>query len=145
MQIIRLLETDGRMPFSNIATSLGISHTMVHQRVNKLMEQGILVGIKPLLDEKKMGYDWAAFTGLTLEKDADSQSVIEALKKIPEVTECYYITGNFTLYIRILAKSHDHMRQILYQKIDPLPGVAKTNSMIELGCAFKRNVVLDVP
>lgn len=145
MKILQLLETDGRMPFSSIATSLGISHTMVHQRVNKLMEQGILAGIKPLLNEKKMGYDWAAFTGITLEKDADSGKVIEALKKIPEVTECYYITGNFTLYLRILAKSHEHMRQILYQKIDPLPGVAKTASMIELGCAFKRNIMLEVP
>ncbi|HRK74946.1 MAG TPA: Lrp/AsnC family transcriptional regulator, partial [Rhodothermales bacterium] len=114
VQILQLLETDGRMPFSTIATSLGISHTMVHQRVNKLIEQGVIVGIKPVLDEKKLGYDWATFTGLTLQKDADSERVIEALKQIPEVTECYYITGTYTLYVRILAKSHSHMREILY-------------------------------
>jgi Lrp/AsnC family transcriptional regulator for asnA, asnC and gidA len=142
IRILKLLETDGRMAFSAIASEMGISNTMVHQRVAKMTEQGILTGIKPVLNEKKMGYDWGAFTGLTLEKDHDSQRIIEALKQIPEVTECYYITGAFTLYIRIIAKNHEHMRQILYEQIDNIGGIAKTDSMIELGCAFKRNIIL---
>lgn len=140
IQILRLLETDGRMAFSVIAQTLGISNTMVHQRVNKLTEQGVLEGIKPMLNEKKMGYDWGAFTGITLDKDQDSERIIEILKTIPEVTECYYITGGYTLYLRIIAKDHAHMRTILYDKIDNIPGIVKTESIIELGCAFRRNV-----
>ena len=93
------------------------------------------------MDEKKLGYDWGAFTGLSLEKDHDSARIIEELKKIPEVTECYYITGNYTLYIKIIARNHEHMRQLLYEKIDNIPGIAKTDSLIELGCAFKRNII----
>ena len=142
IQILKQLEKDGRMAFSAIATELGISNTMVHQRVSKLTEQGILVGIKPVLDEKRIGYDWGAFTGITLDKDQDSDRIIEELKKIPEVTECYYITGAFTLYVRIMAKNHEHMRQILYDRIDNIPGIVKTDSIIELGCAFRRNIVL---
>lgn len=142
IQILKLLENDGRMAFSAIAAELGISNTMVHQRVHKLTEQGILVGIKPVLNEKKIGYDWGAFTGITLDKDHDSQRIIEALKKIPEVTECYYITGSYTLYLRIIAKNHEHMRKILYEEIDAIEGIAKTDSIMELGCAFKRNVSL---
>jgi Lrp/AsnC family transcriptional regulator, regulator for asnA, asnC and gidA len=142
IQILKQLEIDGRMAYSVIATNLNISNTMVHQRVNKMTEQGILKGIKPVLDEKKIGYDWAAFTGITLEKDHDSERIIEALKNIPEVTECYYITGTYTLYLRIVAKNHEHIRQILYTKIDNIKGVAKTDSIIELGCAFKRNIGL---
>ena len=69
-------------------------------------------------------------------------SNIEELKKIPEITECYYVTGSFTLYIKIIAKNHEHMRRILYEKIDGIPGIAKTDSIIELGCAFKRNISL---
>lgn len=130
------------MAFSAIAQQLGISNTMVHQRVSKLTEQGILMGIRPVLNEKKLGYDWASFTGLTLLQDHDSARIIEALKEIPEITECYYITGSYTLYIRILAKSHEHMRQILYDKIDAIPGIAKTDSIMELGCAFRRNVAI---
>lgn len=142
IQILQQLEKDGRMAYSAIATTLGVSNTMIHQRISRLTEQGILAGIKPVLDEKKIGYDWAAFTGITLEKDHDSNRIIEELKKIPEVTECYYITGNYTLYVKIVAKNHAHMRKVLYEKIDNISGIAKTDSIIELGCAFKRNVIL---
>ena len=142
INIIKELEKDGRMAYSAIATNLKISNTMVHQRINRLTEQGILKGIKPVIDEKKVGYDWGSFTGLTLNKDQDSGRIIEELKKIPEITECYFITGSFTLYIKIIAKDHEHMRKILYEKIDNIPGIAKTDSIMELGCAFKRNVSL---
>lgn len=141
-KIIKELEKDGRMAFSAIAANLKISNTMVHQRINRLIEQGIITGIKPIIDEKKIGYDWGAFTGLTLNKDADSSRIIEELKKIPEITECYYVTGSFTLYIKMIAQNHEHMRKLLYEKIDNVPGIAKTDSMIELGCAFKRNITL---
>jgi Lrp/AsnC family transcriptional regulator for asnA, asnC and gidA len=142
INIIKELEKDGRMAYSAIAANLKISNTMVHQRINRLTEQGILTGIKPVIDEKKVGYDWGSFTGLTLNKDQDSDRIIEELKKIPEITECYYITGSYTLYVKIIAKNHEHMRKVLYEKIDNIPGIAKTDSIIELGCAFKRNVSL---
>lgn len=142
ISIIKELEKDGRMAYSAIASALKISNTMVHQRINRLVEQGIISGIKPVIDEKKIGYDWASFTGITLNKDQDSNRIIEELKNIPEITECYYVTGSFTLYIKIVAQDHEHMRKILYEKIDNIPGISKTDSIIELGCAFKRNVSL---
>ncbi len=142
ISIIKELEKDGRMAFSSIASTLKISNTMVHQRVNRLIDHGILTGIKPVVNEKKIGYDWASFTGITLNKDSDSDRIIQALKEIPEITECYFVTGSFTLYIKIIATNHEHMRKILYEKIDSIPGIAKTDSIIELGCAFKRNITL---
>ncbi len=142
IKILQLLEEDGRMAFSMIAQELGISNTMVHQRVAKLTEHSVLQGIKPVLNEKKLGYDWASFTGITLDKDHNSERIIEALKAIDEVTECYYISGAFTLFIRIVAKNHEHMRRILYEQIDNIPGIAKTDSIMELGCAFRRNTRL---
>ena len=142
VSIIKELEKDGRMAYSTIATNLKISNTMVHQRVNRLIEQGILLGIKPIINEKKVGFDWGSFTGITLNKDQDSTRIIEELKKIPEITECYYISGLYTLYIKINARNHEHMRKILYEKIDNIPGISKTDSIMELGCAFKRNLTL---
>ncbi|NDP26391.1 MAG: AsnC family transcriptional regulator [Flavobacterium sp.] len=142
VSIIKELEKDGRMAYSTIAANLKISNTMVHQRVNRLIAQGILLGIKPVINEKKVGYDWGSFTGITLNKDQDSTRIIEELKKIPEITECYYISGLYTLYIKISARNHEHMRKILYEKIDNIPGISKTDSIMELGCAFKRNVSL---
>ncbi len=142
IRILKMLDKDGRMAYSAIANEMGVSNTMIHQRIARMVEQGVLEGTKPVLNEKKLGYDWGAFTSLSLEKDHDSQRVIEELKKIPEVTECYFITGNYTLYIKIIAKNHEHMRQLLYEEIDNIPGIAKTDSIIELGCAFKRNIIL---
>ena len=88
---------------------------MVHQRVLRMKELKVLKGTTVVLDEKKLGFDWGAFTGIVLKEDAKSEEVIEALKRIPEVVECYYITGSYTLYIRVVAKSNEHMRQLLYK------------------------------
>jgi Lrp/AsnC family transcriptional regulator for asnA, asnC and gidA len=142
IKIIKELEKDGRIAYSTNSTNLKISNTMLHKSIHKLTEQGILAGIQPIINEKKIGYDWGAFTGITLNKDHDSDRVIAELKKIPEITECYYITGSYTLYIKMIAKNHEHMRKILYEQIDSIPGIAKTDSIIELGCAFKRNISL---
>jgi Lrp/AsnC family transcriptional regulator for asnA, asnC and gidA len=142
-KILIHLEKDGRKPYSEIAKNLAISNTMVHQRVGRMKKNGVLKGAGIILDERKLGYEWSAFTGLVLKEDSDSKKIIEALKQIPEVTECYYITGQYTLYIRIVAKSNEHMRQVLYDKIDNIEGVLKTESLIDFGCAFKRNVPIE--
>ncbi len=143
LTILKQLEKDARKPYSEIAKSLKISNTMVHQRVAKMKVSGLLKGTAIVLDERKMGYEWSAFTGLILKEDSNSEIIIEALRKIPEVTECYYITGQYTLYIRIVAKNSEHMRKVLYEKIDHIPGILKTESLIDFGAAFKRNVPIE--
>lgn len=140
-KIINKLEEDGRKAFSQIAEEIGISNTMVHKRVDKLLRKKIITKINPTFDEKKLGYGYGAFTGITLDKEHKTQSVIEALKKISEVTECHFIAGQYTLYVRIFAKDQEDLRRILYDVIDNIDGVSKTESMIDLGCAFKRNIV----
>lgn len=137
------LEFDGRKPYSEIAKKLGISNTMVHQRVNRMRDGKLIKKMALVMDERKMGYEWSAFTGIVLKEDSNSEMIIEALKKIPEVIECYYITGKYTLYIRIVAKNSEHMRKVLYEKIDHIDGVLKTESLIDFGTAFKRNAPID--
>ena len=143
-KILLQLEKDGRKPYSEIAKNLEISNTMVHQRITRLKRIGVLKGAGIILDERKLGYEWSAFTGLVLKEDSDSKAIIEELRKIPEVIECYYITGQYTLYIRIVAKSNEHMRSVLYDKIDHIVGILKTESMIDFGAAFKRNVSVEL-
>ena len=141
--ILKELEKDGRKPYSEISKKLEISNTMVNQRVNRMKEPGLIKKMALELDERKMGYEWSAFTGIILKEDSNSEHIIELLKEIPEVVECYYITGQYTLYIRIVAKNSEHMRRILYEKIDHIPGVLKTESLIDFGRAFKRNVPIE--
>ena len=65
------LEKDGRKPFSDIAKNLEISNTMVHQRVNRMRSEGIIRKMALELDERKMGYEWSAFTGIVLKEDCN--------------------------------------------------------------------------
>lgn len=58
VRILKILERDGRIAFSAIATELEVSNTMVHQRVTRLLDQGLLLGVRPVLNEKALGYDW---------------------------------------------------------------------------------------
>lgn len=139
-KILNALEQDGKRAFSKIAKDLGISNTMVHQRVARMKELGIIRKTTIQLDEQKLGYQWGAFTGLVLKDETNTKEIIAALKKIPEVLECYYITGSYTLFIRVVAKDNQHMREVIYGKLDKIKGIVKTESMIQLGCAFKRNV-----
>ena len=139
-KILSALEEDGKRAFSAIASDLNISHTMVGQRVVRLKETGVLKGNTIVLDESKVGYDWGAFSGLVLKEDSKAETVIKRLKKIPEVVECYYISGKYALLIRVVARDREHMRHLLFDKIDTIPGVVKSESMIDFGCAFKRNV-----
>lgn len=142
-QILQILEKDGRRPYSEIAKSIKISNTMVHQRIARMKKIGVLKGAGIILDERKLGYEWSAFTGIVLKEDSDSKAIIEELKAIPEVTECYYITGQYTLFTRIMAKNSEHLRRVLYERIDVIPGVQKTESIIDFGAAFKRNVSVE--
>jgi Lrp/AsnC family transcriptional regulator, regulator for asnA, asnC and gidA len=137
--ILKELEKDCRKAYSEIAKKLQISNTMVHQRISRLKQEGVLKKMSIEIDEKKLGYEWSAFTGLILKEDSNSNNIIEALKKIPEVTECFYITGKYALYIRIVAKNSNHMRELIYEKIDLIPGILRTESLIDFGRAFKRN------
>ena len=137
--ILKKLEQDGKKPFSQIAEELNISNTMVHQRVNRMKREGILQRHSIIIDEKKLGYEWGAFTGVTISEGSNTYEIIEALKQIPEVTECYHISGGYTLFVRIIAKNSEHMRDILYDKIENIKGIVSTESMVDFGCAFKRN------
>jgi len=139
IDILKHLEDDGKKPFSQIAEELKISNTMVHQRVNRLKKEGILTRHSIIINEKKLGYEWGAFSGVTISEGSNTDEIIAALKKIPEVTECYHISGSYTLFIRIVAKNSEHMRDILYHKIEDIKGIVTTESMVDFGCAFKRN------
>ena len=139
IEILKHLEEDGKKPFSQIAEELNISNTMVHQRVNRLKKEGILLRHSIIIDEKKLGYEWGAFSGVIISEGSNTYEIIEELKNIPEVTECYHISGSYTLFVRIIARDSEHMRDILYHKIEDIKGIITTESMVDFGCAFKRN------
>lgn len=137
--ILEELQADAEKPYIQIAKSLNISNSLVHQRIARLKQSQIIETTQVNLSEKRLGYESSAFTGVILKEDPTSKNIIEALKKIPEIVECYYISGQYTLFLKIVAVNNEHLREILYEKIDAIPGILRTETTINFGTVFKRN------
>ncbi|KJD35216.1 transcriptional regulator [Tamlana sedimentorum] len=139
-KILRALMQDARTPILEIARNVGISGAAIHQRLRKLEKSQLLAGSKFIIDPKILGFSTLAFVGIYLDKAADSDSVINALKKIPEVVECHYTTGNYNLFIKVLSLDNNHLMHILNKEIQPITGVSRTESLISLEQQIDRQI-----
>lgn len=139
-QIIKRLGEDGRIPFSELAKELKISNSLVHQRVNKLIEAKIIQGYSVKLNAKDLGYKTVTYTGIVTKEARYSYSIAEKLKKFPEVLECHWVSGKYTLFVKIVAENNEELRTILYEKIHKIEGVGSTESFISFGAAFEKNI-----
>jgi Lrp/AsnC family transcriptional regulator for asnA, asnC and gidA len=139
-QIIKRLCDDGRIPFSELAKELKISNSLVHQRVNKLRVSKVIQGFSVKLNAKELGYKTITYTGIVTKEARYSYSIAEKLKKFPEVVECHWVSGKYTLFVKIVAESNEELRTILYEKIHKIEGVGSTESFISFGTAFEKSI-----
>ena len=121
--ILSHLMNDARTPILEISRKVGISGAAIHQRLRKLEQAGILSGSKVLIDTKKLGYTTMAYIGIYLDKAMNNPSSVRALKEIPEVLECHYTTGNWSILINVLCKNNEHLMQILNNHIQRIEGI----------------------
>jgi Lrp/AsnC family transcriptional regulator for asnA, asnC and gidA len=120
-KILRALMQDARTPILEIARQVGISGAAIHQRLKKLEKSGLLTGSKFIINPKVLGYTTMAFVGVYLDKAISNPEAVKQLKKIPEVIECHYTTGNWSIFIKILSKDNEHLTETfisLQQQID---------------------------
>ena len=110
-QILTMIAEDARVPFLEVARACNVSGAAIHQRIQKLSSAGIIKGSKFIVDPEKIGYETCAFIGLNLKNPENFDRVVEELKKIPEVVECHYTTGDFDLFIKIYALNNHHLHQ----------------------------------
>ena len=143
-QILKMIAEDARVPFLEVARACDVSGAAIHQRIQKLTNIGILKGSQFLIDPEKVGYETCAFIGLNLKNPEDFDQVLEELKKIPEVTECHYTTGNFDMFIKIYAQNNHHLLTIIHDKLQPL-GLSSSQTLISFHSAFERQLpVMDM-
>ena len=119
-QILKLIAADARIPFLEVARACDVSGAAIHQRIQKLTNMGVLNGSQFIIEPEKLGYETCAFIGLNLKNPEDFDTVVEELKRIPEVTECHYTTGNFDMFIKIYAQNNHHLLTIIHDKLQPL-------------------------
>ncbi len=144
-KILRMIAEDARVPFLEVARACNVSGAAIHQRIQKLTNQGILKGSQFVIDPEKIGYETCAYIGLNLKNPESFDKVVAELQKIPEVTECHYTTGNFDMFIKIYAMNNHHLLTIIHDKLQPL-GLASSETLISFHSAFNRQLpVVDAP
>lgn len=141
-EILRFLMEDARKPILQIANKIGISGAAIHQRLKKLEQAGVISGSKFVVDIKVLGYSTMAFVGIYLDKAMSNPEAVRELKKIPEVLECHYTTGNWSILIKIICKDNEHLMQLLNKKIQQIKGVSRTETFISLDQQINRQIQL---
>lgn len=139
-KILSFLVKNARMPFLEIARACGISGAAIHQRVKKMEEAGIIVGSQMIVKPKALGFGVCAFVGVQFTTTNQYHGVIDALKLMPEVVECHFITGNYALLLKIFCRDNEHLMEVLVTTIQNIPGIANTETFISLDQAFERQV-----
>ena len=119
-KILELIAQDARTPFLEVARACNVSGAAIHQRIQKLVSTGVILGSQFVLNPEKLGYETCAYVGLYLKDPSDFDDVVEKLKEIPEVVECHYTTGGFDMFIKIYALNNHHLLNIIHDKLQPL-------------------------
>lgn len=138
--ILRALMEDARTPILEIARQVGISGAAIHQRLRKLEKSGLIAGSKFVINPKVLGYTTMAFIGIYLDKAMSNPEAVKQLKKIPEVIECHYTTGNWSILIKILCRDNEHLMHLLNKDIQTINGVSRTETFISLDQQIQRQI-----
>jgi len=139
-RILHALANDARVPYSRLAEQLNVSNSLVHQRVRKLQDAGMLADPVYQLDAERLGYDTSAYCQIMLSNARYLRSVVDALRKIPEVVECVNIAGRYAIMVKLFAVNNSHLRDIIYEGIQTIAGVEETNTVVNFETSFSRGV-----
>jgi Lrp/AsnC family transcriptional regulator, regulator for asnA, asnC and gidA len=140
LKILEIITTNARIPFKDVAEVVGISRAAVHQRVNRMIDMGVITGSGYHISPKKVDFSTCTYMGIFLEKGGLYSDVVEKLKNIPEIVECHYTTGQYAIFIKVYAHDNEHLKQILTEGIQKIPGVLSTETFISLEETFKRSL-----
>ncbi|NLZ94266.1 MAG: AsnC family transcriptional regulator [Bacteroidales bacterium] len=143
-KILKLIVSNARIPFLEVARECNVSGAAIHQRVQKLTKAGVLKGSEYIVDAEKMGYSTCAYIGLFLSQADSYNEIVEALEKVPQVVECYYTTGKYDLLVKVYAENNQKLLQFIQEKIMPL-GLARTETLVCLKESIKRKLPIPAP
>jgi Lrp/AsnC family transcriptional regulator for asnA, asnC and gidA len=143
-QILAILMRDAKTPYTDIAKNIHVSGGTVHVRMRKMEQMGIVVGASLSVDYTKLGYDISAFLGIHLDKSSLYDEVAEALKSIPEIVAAHYTTGLYSIFAKIICRDTLHLKEVLHDKIQKIPGIQRTETFISLQESINRPIDISV-
>jgi Lrp/AsnC family transcriptional regulator for asnA, asnC and gidA len=141
-KILSIIARDAKLSYADIGKKLYVSPGTVHVRVKKLTDAKLIKGIRAELNYANLGFDITAFLGIYLEKSNMYEGVKAELKKIPEVVDAHYTTGNYSIFAKIICKDTEHLRDILSKKLQNIKGIQRTETFISLEETLSRPLYL---
>ncbi len=130
--ILKTLMNDARIPIQILSKKTGISGAAVHQRLKKLEKSGIISGSQINVDPKSLGYKTLAFIGVFLDKAIRNNEAVKKIEEVPEIIECHYTTGNWSVFIKVLCHDNEHLMELIKNKLQTINGISRTETFISL-------------
>ena len=139
-KILSILSMNARIPFKDVASECGVSRAAIHQRVQRLIEDGVITGSGFDVNPKSLGYSTCTYVGLNLERGSMYKEVVERLNHIPEIVECHFTTGPYTMLVKLYARDNEQLMDLLNNQLQSIPGVVSTETLISLEQSIKRDI-----
>lgn len=142
-QILGIVMNNARIPSKDVAAECGVSRAAIHQRLQRMIDLNVITGSSYNVNPKSLGYRTCTFIGVNLDRGAMYRDVVPELEKIPEIVECHFTTGPYTMLIKLFAKDNEHLMELLNNKIQTIPGVSGTETLISLDHSIHRKIPID--
>ena len=139
-QIMEIISSNARIPFKDVAAECGVSRAAIHQRVQRLIDMNVIIGSGYHVNPKSLGYTTCTYVGIRLEKGSMYKRVVDELREIPEIVECHFTTGPYTMLIKLYARDNEHLMELLNDKIQMISGVTGTETLISLDHSIDREI-----
>ena len=139
-KILDIITRNARIPSKNVAVECGVSRAAIHQRIQRLIELKVIVGSGYNIDPKTLGLQTCTYIGIRLERGSMYREVVKYLEAIPEIIECHFTTGPYTMLCKLYARDNEHLMDLLNNKIQGIEGVVSTETLISLEESIKREI-----
>jgi len=145
LNILKIITVNARIPFKDVAVVCGVSRAAIHQRVQRLTEAGVITGSGYTVCPQSIGYSTCTYVGIKLERGSMYKRVAAELEQIPEIVECHFTTGAYTMLIKLYCRDNAHLMDLLNNRIQEIKGVISTETLISLEQSIQRSVPVIIP
>ena len=139
-KILEIIMRNARIPSKDVALECGVSRAAIHQRIRRMIDMEVITGSGYHVNPKVLGYATCTYIGVKLERGSMYRNVVPELEKIQEVVECHFTTGPYTMLIKLYARDNQHLMELLNDKIQHIPGVTATETLISLEMSLNREI-----
>ncbi|MDE7427529.1 MAG: Lrp/AsnC ligand binding domain-containing protein [Muribaculaceae bacterium] len=143
-KILNIITRNARIPSKDVAVECGVSRAAIHQRIQRMIELKIITGSGYNVNPKVLGYATCTYIGVNLERGAMYRDVIPEFEMIPEIVECHFTTGPYTMLIKVYARDNEHLMELLNGRIQKIQGVTGTETLISLDNSIHRVIPIKV-